>query len=211
MRLPTTEHIRRPWRIHEITEDFEIEDVWALPTPGGPGDLPRLIAQFTSGGSWPEDAPLPVRFVWEARWKIGTVLRLDRERDAVGARVPSLRDRLPADLAAAPRGPDFAGLPFTSVYELPDEWAAEMANRTVHCVMHIGWVEDLDSGGYRGQMTALVRPNGRFGAAYMRLIKPFRYALIYPALMRLIGRGWESGQEQAAVHGVTHREQPTSV
>ena len=39
-------------------------------------------------------------------------------------------------------------------------------------------------------MAVLVRTNGRWGTVYMALIKPFRYALIYPALMRQIERGW---------------------
>ncbi len=67
---------------------------------------------------------------------------------------PTLRDRLPVDLREAP-GPDFATLPFTSLYLLDDEWAAEIVNRTVHGVMHIGWVPD-GTGGYRGQMAVLV-------------------------------------------------------
>lgn len=193
MRLPNSEHTSRPWRIHQIAPDFEVEDVWALPTPGGADDMERLVRQFAGGDSFPDGAPLPVRFVWEARWKIGRVLRLDVESSKVGSRVPSLRDRLPTDLAEAPRGPDMEGVPFTSVYQLPDEWASEMANRTVHTVMHIGWVPD-GNGGYRGQLAALVKPNGRFGAAYMRFIKVFRYALVYPALMRMIGREWRAGE-----------------
>ena len=40
MRLPNTAHTSRPWRIHDIAPDFELEDVWALPTPGGPDDFP---------------------------------------------------------------------------------------------------------------------------------------------------------------------------
>ena len=68
----------------------------------------------------------------------------------------TLHNRLPADLRDA-RGtglrPVHFGLP------THDEWAAEMANRTVHGVMHIGWVPD-DAGGYRGQMAVLVKPNG---------------------------------------------------
>jgi hypothetical protein len=32
MRLPDTAHTSRPWRIHELTGDFRLEDVWALPT-----------------------------------------------------------------------------------------------------------------------------------------------------------------------------------
>jgi hypothetical protein len=43
---------------------------------------------------------------------------------------------------------------------------------------------------YRGQMAVLLKPNGLFGAAYMAAIKPFRYVIVYPELMRQIGREW---------------------
>ena len=43
MRLPNSAHTSRPWRIHELARDFRLEDVWALPTPGGPADFPRLV------------------------------------------------------------------------------------------------------------------------------------------------------------------------
>ena len=49
MRLPNSAHISRPWRIHELTHDFRLEDVWALPTPGGPDDFPRLVHMMASG------------------------------------------------------------------------------------------------------------------------------------------------------------------
>jgi Protein of unknown function (DUF2867) len=138
-------------------------------------------------GRLPDGAPLVVRTLWEARWKIGALLRWDSKDTGVGFRVNSLRERLPSDLRAAPRGPDFA--PFTSVYQLENEWAAEMANRTVHAVMHIGWVLE-ESAGYRGQMAVLVKPNGPLGAAYMAAIKPFRHLIVYPALMRWIEQRW---------------------
>lgn len=41
MRLPNIAHTARPRRIHALARDFRLEDVWALPTPGGPGDFPR--------------------------------------------------------------------------------------------------------------------------------------------------------------------------
>jgi hypothetical protein len=72
-----------------------------------------------------------------------------------------------------------------------------MANRTVHSVMHIGWVPD-GVGGYRGQMAALVKPNGLFGTAYMAAIKPFRYVLVYPALMRRLERDWQAGTSETS-------------
>ncbi|MFB9851453.1 DUF2867 domain-containing protein, partial [Micromonospora andamanensis] len=58
-------------------------------------------------------------------------------------------------------------------------------------VMHIGWVPD-ESGGYRGQMAVLVKPNGLLGAAYMTAIKPFRRLFVYPALLRSIERDWRA-------------------
>src|ERR1041385_6641138 len=48
MRLPASAHTSRPWRIHELTRDFRLEDVWALPTPGGPGDFPKLVGVLAS-------------------------------------------------------------------------------------------------------------------------------------------------------------------
>jgi Protein of unknown function (DUF2867) len=189
MRLPATAHTSRPWRIHEVAPDFDVEDVWALPTPGGPGELPRLVS-WAATPNFPEGAPLIVRVLWEARWKIGRVLGWDKRETGLGARVASLRDRLPADLRAAPAGPQFTDVPMSPVFMLEDEFAAEMANRTVHSILHLGWVPD-GAGGYRGQMAVLVKPNGWFGAAYMAAIKPFRYLFVYPALMRRIERDWQ--------------------
>lgn len=60
--------------------------------------------------------------------------------------------------------------------------------------MHIGWVPDR-SGGYRGQMAVLVKPNGAIGSLYMAASKPFRYVGVYPALMRAIGRRWQEGSD----------------
>jgi hypothetical protein len=100
--------------------------------------------------------------------------------DPAGSAAPALRN------APAP------GLePFTPLYLLEDEYAAELANRTVHTVLHLGWVPD-ESGGYRGQMAVLVKPNGRFGTAYMAAIKPLRYLFVVPALLRTIERGWQA-------------------
>jgi hypothetical protein len=189
MRLPKTAHTSRPWRIHELARDFRLEDVWALPTPGGPDDFPRLVRQMSSGVPSLSGA---ARALWELRSKIGELLGWDGPDAGLGSRVPTLRDRLPADLRDAPAGPEFDDPEFSSVYLTDNEFAAEGANRTTHGVMHLGWVPD-GTGGYHGQMAVLVKPNGLFGAAYMAAIKPFRYLIVYPALMRMIGREWQEG------------------
>ncbi|AWZ06678.1 MULTISPECIES: DUF2867 domain-containing protein [unclassified Streptomyces] len=192
MRLPRSAHTDRPWRIHEIAPDFQVEDVWELPTPGGPDDLARLVEQFANGTG---EVSSPVgRALFAIRRRLGALLGWDRPADGVGGRVASLRDRLPEDLREGPRGPEFGAFPFTSVYQTHDEWAAETANRTVHGVLHIGWVED-GAGGHHGQMAVLVKPNGLLGGLYMAGIKPFRYLGVYPAMIRGIGRAWRAGQQ----------------
>jgi hypothetical protein len=188
MRLPNTAHASRPWRIHELTRDFRLEDVWALPTPGGPDDFPRLVQQIASGDP-SQSSSGALRVLFAIRWKVGELLGWDGPDGGHGSERPTLRDRLPVDLRDAPSGPDFDTLPFTSLYLIEDEWAAEIANRTMHGVMHLGWVPD-GTGGYRGQMAVLVKPNGLFGTGYMAAIRPFRHLIVYPLMMREMGRNW---------------------
>src|SRR5207248_697935 len=184
MRLPNTAHTSRPWRIHELTRDFRLEDVWALPTPGGPDDFPRLVERIASADP-AQGSSRAARALWAIRWKLGELFGWDAPDAGLGSRVPTLRDRLPADLRETP-GPDSDALPFTSLYLLEDEFAAEIANQTMHGVMHIGRVPD-GTGGYRGQMAVLVKPNGLFGNAYMAAIRPFRHLIVYPPLLREMG------------------------
>jgi Protein of unknown function (DUF2867) len=191
MRLPNTAHTSRPWRIHELTPDFRLEDVWALPTPGGPDDFPRLVHQMATGN--PSESPSrAARTLWAIRWKVGELMGWDSPGAADAANRPTLRDRLPADLRDGPSGPDFDVAPFTPLYLTDDEWASEIVNRTVHGVMHIGWVPD-EKGGYHAEMAVLVNPNGRLGAAYMAAIRPFRHRIVYPPLMKQIERDWRRG------------------
>jgi Protein of unknown function (DUF2867) len=191
VRLPATAHTERPWRIHDIVRDFRLEDVWALPTPGGRGDFPRLVDWFASGDPT-HDLPRPARALFAIRWKAGELLGWDRPAAGVGSRVPTLRDRLAPDLREGSSGPEFDALPFTALYLTDDEFAAEITNRTMHGVLHLGWVPDANDR-YRGQMAVLVKPNGRLGSAYMTAIRPFRHLVVYPALLRHMERGWPSG------------------
>jgi hypothetical protein len=179
-----------------VAHDFRLEDVWALPTPGGPDDLPRLVAQFAvedGDGRFTghdDDHGLLAqtsRGLFALRWKLGEWFGWDDERPG------TLLDRLPADLRDGPRGPEPRSVPFRPLYLTHDEYAAEIVNRTVHGVLHIGWVPDGE-GGYRGQMAVLVKPDGCFGAAYMAAIAPFRHLIVYPVLIPAIGRRWAAAK-----------------
>lgn len=201
-RLPNSAHESRPWRIREIVPDFTLEDVWALPTPGGAEDfstLLELVGSIDPGRS----ESRATRVLWQTRDRLGGWLGLGRIRvqadggpDAPAGKLPipgtgetSLADRLPDDLRDTAADADFGSLPFTPLYRTDSEFAAEVSNQTVHGVAHLAWV-DQGEGRYQGQMAVYVKPRGLFGQGYMALIKPFRYWIVYPALMRQFERAW---------------------
>jgi hypothetical protein len=186
VRLPNTAHTERPWRIHELTRDFRLEDVWELPGTGDPDEFLRLVRGFASADP-SRDSSGAIRALFAIRWKLGEVLGWEEPDAGLGSRVPTLRDRLPTDLRDGPSGPEFGALPFRSLYLTDDEWAAEIANRTMHGVLHIGRVPD-ETSGVRTQMAVLVKPNGLLGNAYMAAIRPFRHLIVYPSMMRRIER-----------------------
>jgi hypothetical protein len=202
MRLPNSAHESRPWRIREIAPDFVLEDVWALPTPGGADDFPALLKLMASSDPT-SSSSLPTRILWRVRDRLGKLFDLGGISDPAGGdpddaagRLPipgtsetSLAERLPDDLRGTAAGMNFGSLPFVPLYRTDDEFAAELSNRTVHAAMHLAWVEEGE-GRYRGQMAVYVKPRGAFGKGYMALIKPFRHWIVYPALLRQTERAW---------------------
>lgn len=204
MRLSNREHESRPWRIREIAPDFTVEDVWALPAHGGPEDFQSLLELMAASDPANADS-LPTRVLWRVRDRLGRWFGLGRistalegDRDAAAGKMPipdtsetSLRERLPDDLRGTAADLDFGSLPFMPLYRTDTEFAAEMSNQTVFGVIHLAWV-DQGEGRYQGQMAVYVKPRGLFGKGYMELIKPFRYLIVYPALMRQIERTWDA-------------------
>lgn len=199
MKLPNAEHESRPWRIHDLVPDFTLEDVWALPTRGGPDDFQALLD--LAGSFDPSKAESrPTRFLWNFRDRLGRWLDLGEISTAVdgqeggeleipGSAETSLRDRLPGDLRGTASDFTFGSLPFVPLYRVDREAAAEVSNKTMHGVAHLAWV-DLGDGRYEGRMAVYVKPRGSFGKAYMASIKPFRYWVVYPALTRQMERAW---------------------
>jgi hypothetical protein len=202
MRLPNAVHESRPWHIREIAPDFTLEDVWALPVHGGADDFPALLELMASFD--PANAEsLPTRVLWGIRDRLGSWFHLgristpiDSARDEGAGKLPipgnketSLTERLPEDLRNTAADLRFDSLPFAPLFRTDVEFAAEISNQTVHGVMHLAWV-DQGEGRYQGQMAVYVKPRGLFGKGYMALIKPFRYWVVYPALMQQIERAW---------------------
>jgi Protein of unknown function (DUF2867) len=199
VRLPNSAHESQPWRIREIAPDFKLEDVWALPAHGRADDFPKLMEIMASLD--PTATPSTAsRALFDLRHRLGRCFRWD---DTAPLAIPdrtetTLRDRLPRDLrhsadAVKLRSPGLEklGVHFAPLYRTDVESAAETSNRTMHGVLHLGWVEQ-GRGRFQGQMAIYVKPRGVFGQAYMALIRPFRYLVVYPSLMRQIEKAWKA-------------------
>ena len=192
MRLPSSAHKGHGWVIEEIAADFKLLDVWALPAEGGRDDFPALLEIMASfdpaaGGS------LASRVLFKARLVAGRWLGWDDatvDRPIPGCTETRLSARLPEHLAGSAGGTKEAAA-FEPVYRTGDEWAAEISNATVHGVLHVGWVEEGE-GRFRGQLGIYVKARGVAGEVYLKVIEPFRHHVVYPSLMRELGRAWDA-------------------
>jgi Protein of unknown function (DUF2867) len=193
MRLPNAAHEAHVWRISEITEDFALLDVWALPARGGRDDFDAFLEVMSSID--PTGSPsAAARALFRLRFALGALFGWDeqaRKRPIPDCEETSLHARLPGDLRGTATAMKRPAGRFVPIYRTKDEWAAEISNETVHAIMHLAWVEDGE-GSHRPQMAVYVRPRGTLGELYMALIGPFRHWIVYPALMRQIRHAWDA-------------------
>ena len=126
---------------------------------------------------------LAVRFLFGLRGFLGRIFAWDREPPR--ASQESFVHRLSeADRARSLVVPGTPEGPFRVLYVSPHEAISEIQNATVHAFSVFALRETAS--GQRFYWCIYVRPVGRFTGAYMRLIDPFRRAIIYPAVLRRI-------------------------
>ncbi len=195
-RLPNTTHEAHPWLMAEIAPDFELLDAWRLPASGGREDFERLVELVMSMD--PQRSPSrATRALFALRFRMGALFGWDEDAEPLpipGCTEATLSARLPAELRDTTTRPvSISSSTFVPIYRTDDEAAAEISNGTVHAVLQLGWVEE-SGGAYCGRMGVYVKPRGRLGEAYMALIGPFRHLIVYPAMMRQIGRAWDSSR-----------------
>jgi hypothetical protein len=205
-------HQARPWRVHELAPDFELLDLWELPLEADPArgetfaDFLRVFLAC-SAAEWPvyrlrrtpADALHALRLagagglIWLRR-VLGQVLALDSDR---AQPIPGRREnRVRARLTDADRARDLGLLPdkvagnFEVVYAFADEALLEIANKTIHALLHLSWIESAH--GRRAVALAVyVKSRGWQSRAYLALIKPFRFAVVYPAWIAHLTRTWQ--------------------
>jgi hypothetical protein len=197
VKLPDSAHEAHPWVIGRIAPDFRLLDAWAVPAEGGPEDFDSFLKVMASLD--PADAESALsRALFSLRRHLGAWLRLDdasKERPIPGRTETTLSIRLPEDLRGTATGAVIGDMlqqvGLAPLYRTANEWAAEVSNATVHGVVQLAWV-DQGAGRFRGRLGIYVKPRGNLGEAYLRLIEPFRHFVVYPALMRQIGRAWDA-------------------
>jgi len=153
------------------------------------------------------------RALFRLRFRLGALFGWDdpaRKRAVPECTETTLRTRLPDDLrGSAEKSSRRSGGRFVPLYRTDEEWATEISNDTVHGVLQLGWVEQGE-GRYRAQMGVYVKPRGLLGEMYMMLIGPFRHLIVYPALMRQIGRAWRTRDIAKTTDGGTSPATPPS-
>jgi hypothetical protein len=217
MSVDAAAHRRRPWRVHDLAPDFELLDLWRLPVHVDEArgqtfdDFHRVFLRLgISLRSLPVDSLAP-RSVADCahlarlaalaglvglRLVLGRVFQLDVDpgrgrgqdtpRDSVVARLTDddrARDRGHAPAASR----DAFG--FRPVYVFEREALHEVSNRTVHALLHLSLPADgpdADS----VLLAVYVKSRGPMTRLYLGLIRPFRYAVVYPALLEHVGRTW---------------------
>ena len=158
-------HRARPWRVHTLAPDFELLDLWELPVDADPSrgetfDAFLRVFLTTGAAGWPIYSLRPrsvgdvlhlVRLggaaaLFALRDVLGRVLTLDDDdgtRPIPGRTESRVRARLEPGDHARDTGvlpPTWAGA-FQKVYGFEDEALLEIANRTIHGLLHLSWVE----------------------------------------------------------------------
>ncbi len=197
MRVNKEEHLKHAWRVHGLLPDLRIEDVWLLPVEMEPDtSIGELNAAFVKALEDTSSKGV-AGWLFRLRFFLGRIFGWE---DAAKAKellpAGSIRARYASEEGLSALNVDYEGFgDFVPVYSFHEEMLSEIENETVLAAAHFGKVPN-GLGKQGVQMTIYVKPKGWFGAFYMQLIKPFRLLIVYPFMLRLIGRQWEKYQKQ---------------
>lgn len=193
MRIPSQEHLKHPWRVHNLLEDFKLEDVWRFPVELDPHEtLADFRDQFSLTMEKLEKSG-PAGWLFKLRLFLGQIFGWDGQenQEEILLKSGSIRERYAIKNALKPEALPTPGKEdFIPVYDLGEESLAEIDNATVHATLHLSRVPIAEKL-FTVQMAVYVKPKGLFGQFYMLLIKPFRYWIVYPTMMRMVGKQWE--------------------
>jgi hypothetical protein len=184
--------------VAQLAPDFELLDAWQLPARGGPEEFAALLEVMASLDPARGKSSATHALFW-LRHRLGELFGWDDPSASLplpGCAETTLSARLPDDLRGSASTLSLRASGFTPLFRTRDEWAAELSNRTVHAILQLTWIDE-GAELHNGRMAVYVKPRGRLGELYLRLIRPFRQHIVYPALMRDIGRAWQVRGDRA--------------
>ncbi len=199
MQINKEEHLKQPWRVHRLLPDFRIEDTWLLPITldesQSIGEVQSIFAQSLEETANTGVAGLLFKF----RYFLGRVFGwADGVKSVSVLPAGSIRARYAEQESMNPN--DFLAKGFGNflpVYDLGLETLAEIENKTVLAACHLGKVL-LGQNTYGIHMTIYVKPKGLFGQFYMQVIKPFRHYIVYPVMLKIVGKQWDKYKSKIA-------------
>lgn len=187
MRVTPEEYQRIDLRAHSLLESVPLHDVWAVDLVGGSRQRTMVELRALLSATSLAKTNLAVRFLFGLRRFLGRIFAWDHE--APGLSRESFVHRLSAaERAGSLVVPGTADGPFRVLYVSPHEAISEIQNATVHAFSVFALRETTS--GHRFYWGIYVQPVGRITRWYMRLIDPFRRAIIYPAVLRRIQAAW---------------------
>jgi hypothetical protein len=194
LRIAPEEYEGIDLRAHALLANVPLHDVWRVDLPGSGAERSVLdLRALVSLGNLVE-ANAAARFLFRLRAWLGRAFGWDREPPQPRS---SFLERLsPADREASLVAPGTAEGPFRVLFVSRQEAISEIRNSTVHGFSVFALVGNAP--GYRLYWAIYVRPVGPITSWYMRLIDPFRRAIIYPAALRYIQRAWARENPEAA-------------
>ncbi len=199
MRINKEEHLKRAWRVHRLLPDFRIEDTWLLPVSLDASQSIKEVQSVFTKALEETASTGAAGLLFKFRLFLGRVFGWEDEVKSVSA-LPagSIRARYADQESLQPKDFTAKGLDdFVPVYDLGLESLAEIENKTVLAAIHLGKIS-LGHNTYGVQMTIYVKPKGLFGQFYMQLIKPFRHYIVYPVMLKIIGKQWDKYKSSIA-------------
>lgn len=174
-------------RAHSLLADVPLHDIWLLELEGGGDDRTIEDVRRCFTPQTVTTANAAVRTLFALRRWLGRIYGWDRgpqhwEEELYVNRLTA-EDR--ARSLVTPGTDD--GL-LKIVYVFPYESLSEVRNATVHAFSCFALRHTMNA--YRLYWAIYVKPVGRWTSTYMRVIDPFRRAVVYPAVLHRVQRTW---------------------
>jgi hypothetical protein len=174
-------------RVHSFLAAIELHDVWVTELEGGGPDRTILDLRRCFTPQTATTANVAVSTLFAIRRRLGALFNWDQsdtswEKDSYVHRLTDA-DR---EKSIIPPGTEDGFM--RTLYVFPYESLSEVRNATVHAFSCFALRKTMN--GYRFYWAIYVKPISPWTSTYMRVIDPFRRAVVYPAVLSRVKQTW---------------------